>query len=88
VLLWKLTAGRVHATDPTNASRTLLYHIGQRRWDERLLDLFGVPASVLPRVLPSSGEFGRTHLVPGLPGGIPIAGIAVTSRRRCSARAA
>jgi len=75
-LLWKLTAGRVHATEPTNASRTLLYHIGRRRWDERMLDLFGVPASVLPRVLPSSGEFGRTHGVPGLPGGIPIAGIA------------
>jgi glycerol kinase len=75
-VLWKLTAGRVHATDPTNASRTLLYDIGRRRWDERLLELFGVPASVLPRVLPSSGEFGRTHGVPGLTGGIPIAGIA------------
>jgi glycerol kinase len=75
-LLWKLTAGRVHATDPTNASRTLLYDIGRRRWDARLLELFGVPASVLPRVLPSSGEFGRTHGVPDLPGGIPIAGIA------------
>jgi glycerol kinase len=75
-VLWKLTAGRVHATDPTNASRTLLYHIGRRRWDERLLDLFGVPASVLPRVLPSSGEFGRTHGLPLIPGGIPIAGIA------------
>jgi glycerol kinase len=75
-LLWKLTAGRVHATDPTNASRTLLYDIGHRRWDPRLLELFGVPATVLPRVLPSSGEFGRTHGVPGLPGGIPISGIA------------
>ena len=75
-LLWKLTAGRVHATDPTNASRTLLYDIGRRRWDPRLLDLFGVPAAVLPRVMPSAGEFGRTHDVPGLPGGIPIAGIA------------
>ena len=75
-LLWKLTAGRVHATDPTNASRTLLYHIGRQRWDERLLDLFGIPASVLPRVLPSSGEFGRTHGLALVPGGIPIAGIA------------
>jgi glycerol kinase len=75
-LLWKLTAGRVHATDPTNASRTLLYHIGHRRWDERLLDLFGVSGSLLPRVRPSSGEFGRTHGLPLLPGGIPIAGIA------------
>jgi glycerol kinase len=75
-LLWKLTAGHVHATDPTNASRTMLYDIGRHRWDERLLDLFGVPASVLPRVLPSCGEFGRTSDVPGLPDGIPIAGIA------------
>ena len=75
-LLWKLTAGRVHATDPTNASRTLLYHIGRQAWDERLLDLFGVPAPVLPRVRPSSGEFGRTHGLPIIPGGIPIAGIA------------
>ena len=75
-LLWKLTAGRVHATDPTNASRTLLYHIGRRQWDERLLDLFGIPASILPRVLPSSGEFGRTHGLSHLPGGIPITGIA------------
>jgi glycerol kinase len=75
-LLWKLTAGRVHATDPTNASRTLLYHIGRRAWDDEMLALFGVPPSVLPRVLPSSGEFGRTHAVPNLPGGIPIAGIA------------
>jgi glycerol kinase len=75
-LLWKLTAGRVHATDPTNASRTLLYNIGTLRWDPSLLERFGVPASVLPRVRPSSGEFGRTHGVPGLPGGIPITGIA------------
>ena len=75
-LLWKLTAGRVHATDPTNASRTMLYHIGQQRWDARLLDLFGVPASLLPRVSPSSGEFGRTQGLPLLPEGIPIAGIA------------
>jgi glycerol kinase len=75
-LLWKLTGGRVHATDPTNASRTMLYHIGQQRWDERLLDLFGVPAALLPEVRPSSGEFGRTHDLPLLPGAIPIAGIA------------
>jgi glycerol kinase len=75
-VLWKLTAGRAHATDPTNASRTMLYDIGRLRWDERLLELFGVPASVLPRVLPSCGEFGRTRDVPGLPDDIPIAGIA------------
>ena len=75
-LLWKLTDGAVHATDPTNASRTLLYHIGRQQWDERLLELFGVPESVLPEVRPSSGEFGRTRGVPGLPDELPIAGIA------------
>jgi glycerol kinase len=75
-LLWKLSGGKVHATDPTNASRTLLFDIGRRRWDERLLALFGVPASLLPRVLPSSGVFGETIASGALPAGIPIAGIA------------
>jgi glycerol kinase len=75
-LLWKLTAGEEHATDPTNASRTLLYDIRRARWDDSLLRLFGVPASTLPDVRPSSGTFGRTRRVPGLPDGIPIAGIA------------
>ncbi|MFI5371142.1 MAG: glycerol kinase GlpK [Candidatus Eisenbacteria bacterium] len=75
-LLWRLTAGRVHATDPTNASRTMLYDIVHRRWDPWLLARFGVPAAMLPVVRPSSAEFGRTHGVPGIPGGIPITGIA------------
>ena len=75
-LVWKLTGGRVHATDPTNASRTLLYDIARLRWDERLLRLFGVPRTVLPEVRPSSGDFGVTHDVTGLPDGIPIAGVA------------
>ncbi|TMQ68302.1 MAG: glycerol kinase, partial [Candidatus Eisenbacteria bacterium] len=75
-LVWKLTGGRVHATDPTNASRTLLYDIGRLRWDEWLLRVFGVPPSVLPEVRPSSGDFGATRGVPGLPDGIPIAGVA------------
>ena len=75
-LLWKLTGGQVHATEPTNASRTLLFDLRRRRWDARLLDLFGVPASVLPEVLPSSGRFGATRGVRGLPDGIPIMGIA------------
>jgi glycerol kinase len=75
-VLWRLTGGRVHATDPTNASRTMLYDIGRKRWDASLLARFGVPASLLPRVMPSSGEFGSTHDVPVLPNGIPIAGIA------------
>jgi glycerol kinase len=75
-LLWKLTGGRVHATDPTNASRTLLFDIGKRAWDPTMLRLFGVPASLLPDVRPSCGEFGVTRAVTGLPDGIPIAGIA------------
>jgi len=75
-VLWKLSGGEVHATDPTNASRTLLYDIVRRRWDERLLARFGVPAAVLPQVLPSSGLFGLTRGVPGVADGVAIAGIA------------
>lgn len=75
-LLWKLTGGKVHATDPTNASRTLLFDIHERRWDEGLCALLGVPASMLPEVKPSAGLFGLTVPSDGLPGGIPIAGMA------------
>ena len=75
-LLWKLTRGRVHATDPTNASRTLLYDIRRHRWDPDLGDLFGVPEAVLPEVRASSGDFGETRGVPGLMDGIPIRGVA------------
>jgi glycerol kinase len=66
----------VHATEPTNASRTMLFDLRARRWDNDLLERFGVPRAMLPEVRPSSGEFGRTRKVPGLPDGIPIAGIA------------
>ena len=75
-LIWKLTGGRVHATDPTNASRTLLYDIHARRWDAGLCDLMGVPSAMLPEVRPSSGLFGETAPSDGLPGGVPIAGVA------------
>jgi glycerol kinase len=75
-LLWRLTGGRVHATDPTNASRTLLFDLRRLRWDAELFDRFGVPAAVLPQVLPSCGDFGVTRGVPGLPDGIPIRGVA------------
>ena len=74
-LVWVLTGGLVHATDPTNASRTMLYNIHEGRWDEGLLALFGIPASMMPEVLPSSGLFGETSY-PGLPAGIPIMGVA------------
>jgi len=75
-VLWKLTGGALHATDPTNASRTLLYNIRRLDWDETLLRRFGVPRAVLPEVRPSSGAFGVTRGVRGLPDGIPIAGMA------------
>ncbi len=77
-LLWKLTGGAVHGTDPTNASRTLLFDIGRLTWDEELADLFGVPMSTLPEVGVSSGRLGTTAagVVPGLGVGVPISGIA------------
>ncbi|MEO6629668.1 MAG: glycerol kinase GlpK [Aquihabitans sp.] len=75
-LLWNLTGGEVHATEPSNASRTMLYDIGALAWSPALCDLFGVPASSLPEVRPSSGRFGVTHERSGLPPGIPISGIA------------
>jgi glycerol kinase len=75
-LVWKLTGGAMHATDPTNASRTLLYDIRHRRWDPGLASLFGVPLSMLPEVRASAGDFGATRRVPGLPDGVPITGIA------------
>jgi len=72
-LLWRLTGGRVHATDATNASRTLLYDIHEQRWCPELLALFGIPASLLPKVHDNSGTFGTTDLF-GAP--IPIGGMA------------
>jgi glycerol kinase len=74
-LIWRLTNGAVHATDPTNASRTMLYDIDARGWNDDLLGLFDVPRHVLPSVRPSSGEFGiasAQHL--GV--AIPIRGVA------------
>jgi len=77
-LIWQLTGGKVHATDPSNASRTLLYDIGRLEWSAELADLFGVPMSCLPEVLPSSGRFGTTAdgAIPGVPAGTPLAGVA------------
>ena len=60
-LVWQLTGGAVHATEPTNASRTMLYDIREKRWSEELCGLFGVPRALLPQVRPSSGDFGRTR---------------------------
>ena len=74
-LVWCLTNGAVHATDVTNASRTMLFDIHTCTWDPWLLELFDVPASMLPDVLPSSGLFGTTAH-PGIAGNIPICGVA------------
>ena len=74
-LVHRLTKGRCHVTDPTNASRTMLYDIGAKRWDPELLALFGVPPEILPDVRPSSGVFGLAD--PEWFGAeLPIAGIA------------
>jgi len=75
-LLWNLTGGEVHATDPSNASRTMLFDIRNLRWDTELCDLLHVPITALPNVLPSSGRFGLTSERCGVPPGIPISGIA------------
>ncbi|MBI3072525.1 MAG: glycerol kinase GlpK [Deltaproteobacteria bacterium] len=75
-LIYRLTGGKVHATDVTNASRTLLLDIKRGAWDDELLALFNVPCEILPDVRASAGDFGRTKDVPGLPDGIPICGAA------------
>ncbi|MGQ0766765.1 MAG: glycerol kinase GlpK [Gemmatimonadota bacterium] len=74
-LIWKLTDGRVHATDPTNASRTMLYDIDRMEWSAELCSLFGVPRAMLPGVRPSAGDFG-TATARHLGAAIPIAGVA------------
>ena len=74
-LLWRLTGGKVHATDATNASRTMLYNIHDNAWDPAQLEMLGVPEQILPEVLDSAAEFGETD--PDLFGrSIPILGIA------------
>jgi glycerol kinase len=74
-LIWRLTGGRVHATDVTNASRTLLYDIHDLAWSGPLCDLFGIPPAILPEVRPSAAAYGTTE--PGiLGGGIAIGGCA------------
>ncbi|PSV38808.1 glycerol kinase [Photobacterium sp. GB-27] len=75
-LVWKMTQGRVHVTDYTNASRTMLFNINTLEWDQKLLDELGIPASMMPEVKRSSEVYGKTNI--GGKGGtrIPIAGIA------------
>ncbi|MFT6659111.1 glycerol kinase GlpK [Maritalea sp.] len=75
-LIWRLTGGAVHATDATNAARTMLYNINDGCWDKDLLELFGIPASMMPEVENCSDDFGitRSDLFGGV--GIPIRGVA------------
>lgn len=75
-LLWKLSGGKAHKTDVTNASRTQLMNIFKNQWDKDLLKLFDVPGNILPEISPSSGVLAKTYAVPGLPDGIPISGVA------------
>ena len=75
-LVWRLTGGAAHVTDVSNASRTLLFDLESQRFEDELLGLFGVPRSVLPEIRSSSEVYGTTRGVPGLPDGIPIAGMA------------
>jgi glycerol kinase len=75
-LLWRLTGGAVHATDVSNASRTMLFDLHTLGWSDELLELIGVPRQVLPAVVASSGTVGMTRGVPGLGDGVPIAGLA------------
>jgi glycerol kinase len=72
-LIWRLTGGKSHVTDATNAARTMLYNIREGRWDEDLLKLLNVPAAMMPEVRDSAAEFGTTDL---LGGSIPILGVA------------
>ena len=74
-LLWRLTGGREHRTDATNASRTLLFNIHDQDWDPELLDLFGIPASLLPQVMDSAADFGQI-VGNGRLGGTSVMGMA------------
>lgn len=75
-LVWKLTGGKAHVTDVSNASRTLLMDLKSLNWDPQLLKIFQIPADILPQIKSSSEVYGYTSGVEGLPDGIPVAGIA------------
>ncbi|MEO5769103.1 MAG: glycerol kinase GlpK [Polyangia bacterium] len=75
-LIWRLSGGAAHVTDSSNASRTLLFDLAQRAFSDELLGLFGVPRALLPAVVGSAEVVASTSKVPGLPDGVPIAGIA------------
>ena len=74
-LIWNLTKGNIHATDYTNASRTMIFNINKKEWDEELLSILNIPSNILPEVKPSTGDFGKTHKQI-LNHEIPITGVA------------
>ncbi len=74
-LIWQLTKGQSYKTDPSNASRTMLFHLKKQIFDKELLKLFKISADALPEIEPNNGHFGVTKGVPGLPDGIPIHGV-------------
>ena len=75
-LVYRLTSGKSHVTDVSNASRTLLMNLETLQWDQELLDILEVPLSILPEIHGSTATYGHTRNVPGLPDGIPVCGIA------------
>ncbi len=75
-LLWRLTGGHSHGTDVSNASRTMLMNLQTLQWDPELLKIFQIPLQILPKIMPSSGLFGKTSGLGFLPDGISISGIA------------
>ena len=75
-LMWRLSNGKAHKTDVSNASRTSLMSLETLDWDNELLHIFGVPHDIFPEICPSSGRFTSTDGVPGLPDGLPISGVA------------
>jgi len=75
-LTWNLTGGAAFVTDPSNASRTMLYDIVRHEWSDELCALFSVPRGALPEVRPSSGRVGVTAAIPGIVAGIPVSGLA------------
>ena len=75
-LIWRLTGGKVHATDFSNASRTLLLDINKATWDDELCRYFGIPAALLPQLRPSAADFGTTQGLNFLPDGLRITGVA------------
>ncbi len=75
-MIWKMTAGKSHVTDFTNASRTLIFNIREKKWDSELLEILNIPLNILPGVQESASDFGKTVGLSCLPDGIPIGGVA------------